>query len=97
MQDKTYLYFINELTMPKPDNYHQFTVMLYTQIVSDGSDPVKVASSTLSEETVSASAAFFGESSIDSSLWMINQYSTKGSGDETTKETLYYATGTWNN
>ena len=28
---------------------------------------------------------------------MINQYSTKGSGDDTTKETLFYATGGWNN
>ena len=89
-----YFYLINTLTMPKPADYSRFTVMLYTQIITSGDDPISHAQITPTCETESASGAFYGEDSIDSFLWMINQYEyTESEG----VYPLYDATGSWNN
>ena len=88
-----YFYLINTLTMPKPADYSRFTVMLYTQIITSGDDPISHAQITPTCETESASGAFYGEASMDSFLWMINQYAyTESEGEYP----LYDATGTWN-
>jgi len=90
---KDYFYFINKLTMPKPADYPKFTVMIYSQVITSDDNPIVHQSTTPTFETVSASAAFYGESSIDSSLWMVNQYAYT---EQTGSEILYYATGNWN-
>ena len=92
--EKDYLYFINTLKIPKPPaKYEQFTVMLYTQIITSDADPISHATTFPDFETVSLSTPFYGESTMDKQLWMLNQYKYTQQSDV---EKLFRATGTWN-
>lgn len=57
--EKDYLYFINKLSIPKPADYPNFSVMLYTEIISSDDDPILYKSVMPNFETVSATSPFY--------------------------------------
>jgi len=81
--------------MPKPIEYPNFKVMLYTEIITSNDNPILHQSTTPTFETVSATSPIYGEEDQSEThlLWMMNNY--RYSALEGT-ETLYYATGFWN-
>ena len=94
--EEDYFYFTNTLIMPKPPaEYPNFKVMLYTEIITSDDNPILHQSTTPTFETVSATTPVYDEEdqNVTHQLWMINAYAyTELTGDET----LYYATGFWN-
>ena len=94
-----YFYAIMSLTMPKPaDEYSQFTLMLYTQIITSDDNPILHLATTPTFETVSMTSPFYNTDAMETTLWMLNQYKYTQYSEQGVEpnEVLYSATGSWN-
>ena len=68
-----YFYVINTLEMPPPPAaFPKFSVLLFTEIITSGDDPIAFASVTPDFETVTATTPFTSETNLNRQLWMLN-------------------------